>query len=211
MAEKEGIVQKGYDKIARDYQANRHVFDNRKELEEFVSSLPRDAKVLDVGCGAGVPVAKYLVESRFDVTGIDFSGSMLKLARKNVSQAKFVKKDMTNSSFKENSFDGLVASYSLIHVPREKHFSVFKSFHRILKPNAVMLISLGPDEFEGTAKYYGADMFWSHYRPEESLQLIKNAGFQIIFDKYVATGGEKHYWILATNKKQSRPMHAFDI
>lgn len=201
MDEKEEVVRKGYDKIAKKYQADRHIFDNRKELEEFASLLPKDAKVLDVGCGAGVPVTEFLVECGFDVTGVDFSEGMLKFAGRNVPKARFIKKDMTELDFESNSFDGLTAFYSVIHVPREKHFLLFHSFHRILKPNGLMLICMGPDEWEATAEYYGTIMFWSHYSPEKSLQLVKDAGFQIIFSRHNIIGEEKHYWILARNKK----------
>lgn len=199
--EKGKIVKKGYDEIAEKYQATRHIFDNKRELEEFVSLSPKNAKVLDVGCGAGIPVTKFLVEAKFDVIGVDFSEGMLKLARRNVPEAKFVEEHMTRLSFKDNSFDGLTACYSIIHVPREKHSSLFQSFHRILKPNGVMLVSMGPDGWEGTDEYHGVEMFWSHYGPEKSLEIIRDAGFQIIFGKHIVSGGEKHYWILAKNKK----------
>ena len=216
MTEKEEIVRKGYDKIAKEYQANRHTFDNvasrqsfpikhhrtlRKEWEEFANLLPKGAKVLDVGCGAGSSRTEFLIVSGFDVTGVDISESMLKIARKNVPKAKFIKKDMTKMDFEENSFYGLTAMYSIIHVPREKHFSLFQSFHRILKPNGVMLISTSPDEFEGITEYYGVKMFWSQYDSEKFLQIVKDAGFQIIFDKRLIISGEKQYWILARNKK----------
>jgi len=201
VTEKEEIVRKGYDKIAEKYQADRHLFNNIKELEELESLLPKNAKVLDVGCGAGVPVTKFLVDSGFDVIGVDFSENMLRFARKNVPKAKFIKKDMTKLDFRDNSFDGLTAFYSIIHVPREKHSSLFQSFHRILKPEGVILICVGPDEWEATEEYYGSRMFWSHYSPEKSLQLVKDAGFQILFEKHLVKGREKHYWILARNKK----------
>lgn len=191
------IVEKGYNNIAEEYQADRHLFDNKKELIEFTSLLPKDAKVLDVGCGAGVPVTQFLVKAGFDVTGVDFSETMLKLARRNVPEARFVKKDMTELDFENNSFDGLTAVYAIIHIPRNRHSSLFQGFHRILKPNGIMLVSLGPDEWEGTDEYYGAHMFWSHHNPEKSLQMIKDAGFQIISDKHIVSGGETHYWILA--------------
>jgi ubiquinone/menaquinone biosynthesis C-methylase UbiE len=201
LAEREKTVKKGYDKIAKEYQADRYIFHNTEELKIFISILPKNATVLDVGCGAGVPGAKTLVESGFDVTGLDFSQGMLKLAKKNVPKAKFIKEDMATLGFRKDSFDGLVAFYSIIHVPREKHSSLFQSFHRVLKPNGVMLISVGSDEWEATEEYYGTKMFWSHYSPKRSLQLVKGAGFQIIFDKYILCGGEKHYWILARKKK----------
>jgi len=199
--EKEEIVRKGYDRIAEKYQNIRHAFDNKRELGEFASLLPKNAKVLDVGCGAGVPVAQFLVEYGSDVTGIDFSKNMLILARKNVPKAKFVQKDMTKLDLTANSFDGLTAFYSIIHVPREKHFLLFQSFHRILKPEGIMLICLGPDEWEATEKYYGIKMFWSQYAPEKALQLIEKAGFEVISGNALVRGGEKHYWILARNKK----------
>jgi len=201
LREKEGIVRKGYDKLAKRYPAIRQNFDNKKELGEFVSLLPKNAKVLDVGCGAGVPVAQLLVECGFDVTGIDFSKNMLELASRNVPKAKFILKDMTKLDFEADSFDGLTAFYSIIHVPREKHFSLFQSFHRVLKPKGIMLICLGPDEWEATDTYYGTEMFWSQYSPKKSLQLLKQVGFEIISDKVLVRGGERHYWILATNKK----------
>jgi ubiquinone/menaquinone biosynthesis C-methylase UbiE len=199
--EKEEIVRKGYDRIAEKYHTIRQAFDSKEELGEFASLLPKNAKVLDVGCGAGVPVAKFLAECRFDVTGIDFSKNVLKLASRNVPKARFVLKDMTKLDFEADSFDGLTAFYSIIHVPREKHFSLFQSFQRILKPKGIMLVCLGPDEWEATDKYYGSEMFWSHYDPKKSLQLIKKAGFEIISDNILTRGGEKHCWILAKNKK----------
>ncbi len=197
---KQRIVEKGYDKISKKYYAQRHIFVNRREIEEFVSSLPENARVLDAGCGAGVPVTKLLAEAGFDVIGVDFSENMLKLARKNVPKATFVKKDMTKLDFEANSFDGLLAIYSIIHIPREKHHLLFQSFHKILKPRGIMLISMGSSEWEGIEKYYGVEMFWSHYNPEKSVRIIKKAGFKIMYERCVETGGEKHYWILAKNR-----------
>jgi len=201
LTEKEEIVRKGYDKIAREYQAGRHIFANKKELEEFASLLPRNAKVLDVGCGAAVPFITFLVERGFNVTGVDFSESQLKLAGKNVPEANLIKQDATRLGLKTNSFDGVTSSYCIIHIAREKHSSLFQSFHRILKPRGVMLISTGSSEWEGTDEYYGTKMFWSHYSPERSLQIIHDAGFQTIWDRFNESGGEKNYWILARNKK----------
>jgi ubiquinone/menaquinone biosynthesis C-methylase UbiE len=198
---KEEIVRRGYDKRAQEYNAGRRMYDNRKELEEFVSLLPESARILDAGCGAGVPVSEFLITSGFDVTGIDFSGNMIKLARKNVPEGEFTKMDMTQLGFYDNSFDGLTAFYSIIHVPRQKHISLFRSFHRILKPDGVMLICMGPDEWEATGVYCGTEMFWSHYSPEKSLRLVNDAGFQVISDQILERGGEKHYWITARNKK----------
>jgi ubiquinone/menaquinone biosynthesis C-methylase UbiE len=204
MTQEGNLVKKGYDKIAKEYQADRYIFDHTEELHEFASLLPKNARIIDVGCGAGVPVAKYLVESGFEVVGIDFSEKMLRLARKNVPRASFIRKDMTQLDFADNSFDGLTAFYSVIHVPREKHSQLFRDFNRILKPNGIVLVTMGSDEWEATESYshYGIRMFWSQYSPQKTLQLVKAAGFEIIFDRILVRGKEKHYWIMAQNKKE---------
>ena len=59
---KDDIVRKGYDKIASKYNASRKRFKNETELEFFISLLPKGARILDAGCGAGVPVTKFLVD-----------------------------------------------------------------------------------------------------------------------------------------------------
>ena len=202
MSDKEKIVREGYNRIAKEYQADRHIFTRREELETFAGLLVKRARVLDIGCGAGVPVTHFLVERGFDVIGVDFSESMLELARENIPIAEYVKGSMTRLGFEDNSFDGLTAFYSIIHVPRERHFSLFRDFHRILRPEGVMLVCMGPDDWEAVDQYYGMDMFWSHYSPEKTLQLVRDVGFQIIFGRYIRSGGETHYWILAKNLKR---------
>lgn len=199
--EKEKLVEQGYDRIAKKYHAMRRQFRHKKELAEFMLLLPKGANILDAGCGAGVPVAKALAKHGFKVTGIDISAQMLALARKNVPAGKFLKKDMARLDFKDNSFDGIVSFYAIIHVPRGKHSKIFLGFHRLLKKNGVMFVCMGPDEWEATEEYKGTQMFWSHYAPKKSLQIIKDSGFEIISGRLLKRGGETHYWVLARNKK----------
>jgi 2-polyprenyl-3-methyl-5-hydroxy-6-metoxy-1,4-benzoquinol methylase len=90
-------------------------------LAGFSSLLPPGGDVLDIGCGAGVPVARFLVRAGFKVTGVDVSSSMLELARVHVPEANFVKMDMRQLEFDADCFDGICAFYSLFHVPREEH------------------------------------------------------------------------------------------
>ena len=166
------VVEEGYDKIADAYYQKRDLFDNINELREFYKLLPPSARVLDVGCGGGLPVCKFLSNNNCNVIGIDISEKMIELARKNVPQALFRKMNMTEIDFEHNSFGGLTAFYSIIHVPKALHAKLFADFHKILKPGGLMLLCLGPDDWESVEDYYGVDMFWSHYGPEESLSMI---------------------------------------
>lgn len=198
---REEIVRRGYDKIAGEYQAKRHIFDNRKLLNKFSDYLPKNAIILDAGCGAGEPCANTLIQRGFEIVGVDFSKSMLKMAKKNVLEAYLVNGDMTSIGFRDDTFNGLIAFYSIIHVPREMHFPLFQSFHRILKPNAIMLICIGPDKWEGVDEYFGIKMFWSHFSSEKSLKILEKAGIEIISNELLIIGGERQSWILGRNKK----------
>lgn len=201
MAEKKEIVRKGYDIIAEEYQAHRHIFAKDVEvLEEFTCYLPKNARILDAGCGAG-PSAHLLVQAGFEVVGVDFSIRMLSLAQKHVPDIHLIHADLTSLGCRDNTFDGLVALYAIIHIPRNVHTSLFNEFHRILKPDGILLLCTGSSDWEGEGDYFGVNMFWSHYSPEATLQMVNKAGIQILSGKPLVIGGETHYWILGRNSQ----------
>src|SRR5437867_10663183 len=93
------IVKKGYNEIASKYLAARTKdSEDVRLLKELVDRLPKGAKVLDAGCGSGVPVALFLAKY-FDVTGVDISEKQIQLARRMVPKAKFICEDLTKLDF----------------------------------------------------------------------------------------------------------------
>ena len=69
------FVKEGYDQIAETYHSQRDLSDNIDLLAAFVDLISPQGRILDVGCGAGMPVTSVLVESGFNVTGIDRRGN----------------------------------------------------------------------------------------------------------------------------------------
>ncbi len=182
------LVERGYDKIARDYLTWREeeplLF--RDELQDLADRLPPNASVLDAGCGAGVPITRWLSE-RFRVTGVDISEEQLALARQHVPRATFLQQDMIALAVSLQSFDAITCFYALIHVPRDLHARVLANFYRALKPNGFLLLITGNgDLLDDVDEFFGAEMYWSHFDRATSLQMLRNAGFEIIWDKIVA-------------------------
>lgn len=191
------VVKSGYDRLGNRYTAEREKADNRREVNAFTSLLPANGRVLDAGSGTGIPVARHLVKAGFEVIGIDFSEVMVAAARENVPGAAFQKMNIVEIDLPVESFDGVISTYAIIHIPREKHAQIFRSFHSILKPRGVLLVSVASWAWEEFNDYMGVDMFWSHFDHDMTRSLIKQAGFDIEFGRDVVTGGEKHHWVLA--------------
>ena len=104
------LVATGYDQIADSYlqQFGQSAVRVRK-LNELADLLPSRAHVLDLGCGAGVPVSRDLIARGFEVTGVDTSAQQLERARCNLPQARFIRADMTTIEFPAFAFDAVTA------------------------------------------------------------------------------------------------------
>lgn len=88
-------VQDGYSCIAKRYLAERGKNSpDLAVLEELTSRLPAGSRVLDAGCGSGVPVARDL-SRQYQVVGADISIEQLHLARAAVPSALLVHQDLT--------------------------------------------------------------------------------------------------------------------
>jgi len=162
-------------------------------LEQLAVLLPKGSTILDIGCGAGVPIDKFLSENGYTVKGIDISEKQIELAKKNVPHASYEVKDM--SEFKDNEYDvdAIVSFYAIFHTPREIHFELFKKLASFLKSGGLLLVTMGSSDWEGEEEnFHGAHMYWSHYSPEKNVEIVKKAGFEIISDKLDMSGGEKH-------------------
>jgi SAM-dependent methyltransferase len=177
------IVADGYDAIAERYFAwsdARPSATRLAWLDRALTRIPAGADVLDLGCGAGVPMTRALAEGR-QVTGVDLSARQIELARAAVPNATFVQADMTALELPAERLDAVVAFYSLTHVPRADVPALLAAIHRWLRPGGVFLASMGaqdsPDEVE--ADWLGAPMFFSHHGAKKNRALVRQAGFEI--------------------------------
>ena len=195
------IVKIGYNVIANRYLATRaRNSEDVRLLDELITRLPKGSKVLDAGCGAGLPISQMLSE-KFEVTGVDFSEAQIELAKKNVPNATFICQDMTQLDFPDNTFDGICSYYAIIHIPREEHQPLLANFHRMLKPAGVALLCLGAENLidDIDENYLGTRMYWSHYDSETYLKTLKESGFIIPWSKLVADAsceGAGHLFVL---------------
>ena len=177
------IVADGYDAIAdRYYQWSdaRPSATRRRWLGKALERIPEGSDVLDLGCGAGVPMTRALAAGR-KVTGVDISARQVELARAAVPGATFIQADMSALEFPPSSFDAVVAFYSLTHVPRADLPALLTAVRGWLRPGGILIASMGaqdaPDAVE--ADWLGAPMFFSHHGAKKNRALVRRAGFEL--------------------------------
>ena len=202
------LVEVGFDRMAEPYLASKRPLGAATEalLEELVAGLPPTATVLDLGCGAGVPVTRWLAE-RVAVTGVDLSAAQLALAARHAPSARLIKADMTAVAFPPSSFDGVVALYSIIHAPREQHGPLVGRIYDWLRPGGRFLATWAIHGWEGEEadwEGWGAPMWWSHHDAATNLALVEQAGFAIERAERRADGGETWLWVLARKPPEAR-------
>jgi 2-polyprenyl-3-methyl-5-hydroxy-6-metoxy-1,4-benzoquinol methylase len=186
------LVARGYDILAHAYleRYGRSRIRDRW-LGELIARLPAAARILDIGCGAGVPVARELAAHGFDVIGVDGSA---------VPGADFIRADVTAIDFAASSFDAIAAFYVITHVPREEHASLLRRIAGWLKPDGVFLASLGSADCAAwRGQWLGAEMFFSHYDADTYERLLLDAGLTIerteLADEDVEP--ERFVWVIA--------------
>jgi SAM-dependent methyltransferase len=177
------IVADGYDAIAERYfewSAARPSATRQRWLARALQLIRPGSDVLDLGCGAGVPMTRALAAGR-NVTGIDLSARQVELARAAVPEATFIQADMTALDLPPASLDAVCAFYSLTHVPRGDLPGLLGAILGWLRPGGLLLASMGaqdsPDAVE--ADWLGAPMFFSHFGAKKNRALVRRAGFEL--------------------------------
>ena len=170
-ARQRALVRRGYDAISLAYRSDdggvamscaEDVSRYAGWVAELAGLLRPGARVVDLGCGAGIPATRELAGHGLQVLGVDFSAVQLHRARRLVPAARFVQADMTGLHLRPASADAVAAFYSLIHVPLADQRALFPRIRDWLRPGGYFLAIVGARQWTGTAPYLGADMFWDH-------------------------------------------------
>ena len=200
------IVESGYDAIASQYLDARVEGEDVALLSELVEHLRPGDRVLDAGCGAGVPVMALLVDAGLDLAGLDLSKVQLETARSHLGDASLVQGDLAALPFGDGSFTALVSYYAIVHVPRSQHLTVFGEVRRVLVPDGWALLCLGANDLPADhdpTSWLGAPMFWSHFDARTNLRLLGEVGLAVVRHHLVADpmGHGEHLFALVSRRR----------
>lgn len=179
------LVARGYDLIAARYLAWSGTNPSQERmaaLAHLLTLLPVEgADVLELGCGAGLPVTAALAQHHH-VVGVDGSAAQIALARQHVPNARFIQQDMLTLDLPPASFDAVAAFYSLIHIPRDELPILLGRVASWLRPGGILFATMGAGDLPGAVEtdWLGAPMYWSHYDAPTNRALVQAAGFALL-------------------------------
>ncbi|MEQ1561249.1 MAG: class I SAM-dependent methyltransferase [Nitrospira sp.] len=178
-----------YNKIAEDW-----VKDHNNDTwwvagtDYFLSQLPRGSKILDVGCGGGIKT-KYISEKGYKVLGIDFSEKMIEIAKRENPGVDFMTVDMFDIDTIQQSFDGIFAQASLLHIPKNKVLEVLEKMKDKLNADGLLYVAvkdIKDNKIEEEVKvedHYGYEYerFFSYFSLGELVEYFKKLNMDVVW------------------------------
>jgi cyclopropane fatty-acyl-phospholipid synthase-like methyltransferase len=205
-ARQRDLVRRGYDAVSVAYRSDEgtaaassaeDVARYAGWVDDLASLLPVGGRVLDLGCGAGIPATRDLAARGLKVLGVDFSAVQVKRAHRLVPTASVVQADMTELSLLPGCLDAVVSFYALIHVPLADQRALFPRIRRWLRRGGYALVIVGAERWTGTEPYLGTTMFWDHADASTYLRWLEAAALAPVWHRYIPEGDSGHCLILA--------------
>ena len=148
-------------------------------LDQFLAHVAPGGTLLDLGCGSGRPVAAYLVERGYRVTGLDSSPSLIGLCRERFPNEEWLVGDMRALELGRR-FDGILAWYSFFHLHFDDQRAMFPRFAAHARPGAPLVFTSGPEHGEAIGEWQGEPLYHASLAQEEYRGLLEENGFEVL-------------------------------
>ena len=166
-----------YERHALDYDRDRsRSLHERAWLDRFLGYAAPAGCILDVGCGMGEPIAKYVIEAGFSVVGIDSSPSLIGMCRERYPEDEWIVADMRDLSLGRR-FAGVLAWDSFFHLSGVDQRGMFARFAAHALPRAPLMFTSGSSKGEAIGSYGGEPLYHASLDPAEYEQLLTSNGF----------------------------------
>ena len=168
-----------YERHAQRFDAARgRALVERPYLDALTQSVTQGGRVLDLGCGAGEPIAGYLIAKGFQVTGVDTASAMIGICRDRFPEHDWRVADMRGLDLGRR-FDAVIAWDSFFHLTGADQRAMFGVFARHLQPGGRLLFTAGPAEGEAIGDMFGDPLFHYSLDPGEYDLLLQRAGLAV--------------------------------
>jgi ubiquinone/menaquinone biosynthesis C-methylase UbiE len=158
---------------------------DRAFLDEFSSHFTSESVLCDVGCGPG-HITRYVFDKGLNIFGIDISEKCVEIARRENPKMEFKTMDMARLDLADESIDGVISFYSIIHTPKQFQPLLFQEFNRVLKMGGRISLVVKKGDTEGYVNElegFKTSLYFANFNEDEIRNYLKSNGFQIDFLK----------------------------
>lgn len=173
-----------YDEIV-DWYANNRCLDLTMEkyyLNFIPKDLPFQHKILDIGCGTGEPIAKYLIHEGYIVTGVDNSRNMIAICKKKFPKERWLVADMRTLDLNEK-FHTVIAWHSLFHLSPNDQRRSLALLASYVENNGLFIFTSGSEEGECYSNNGGKNLYHASLSIDEYQQILREYNFKILEHK----------------------------
>lgn len=158
----------------------------------LISRLTPPARVLDLGCGTGVPTARQFVEAGIDVVGVDESSTMVGLAKEQAPGGRYLHRDLREVE-DLGRFDAVVAFFSLIMLPKNDIPPLLRRLRARLRGPKLLQIAMVLGDFDQfPIIFMGQPIAVTAYPPDEMAHVVERAGFTVLDLREVKAEAERN-------------------
>jgi len=148
-------------------------------LDRFRALLPGSATVLDIGCGTGEPIGRYLIDQGHQFTGVDAAPEMIAICKDRFPQGTWRVADMRLLSL-DRAFQGILAWDSFFHLCHDDQRRMFPVFRKHAAPRAALLFTTGPAHGEAVGTLQGEPLYHASLASAEYRLLLDENGFEVV-------------------------------
>ena len=148
-------------------------------LDRFRGLLSFSASVLDIGCGSGEPIARYLIEQGCEVTGVDSSPELIAMCERHFPHRGWHVADMRELAL-DHTFNGVLAWNSFFHLCPEDQRRMFPVFRKHAAPRAALMFTSGPSHGEAIGTFAGEPLYHASLDSAEYNSLLDENGFEVV-------------------------------
>ena len=170
-----------YSHTVESYKAGRSDLSRDEDNRKYFLAHIKWKKILDIWCAHGRDILEFY-KNEMDVTGIDLTPEFVTMAKENCPNVDIQLMDMRDLKFNKETFDGIRACASFLHIPKNEAKKTLQGFHRILKKWWLLFMSVieGSGEwYDKKAKYNNEERFFSYRQKEWLEEELKENGFSI--------------------------------
>lgn len=161
-----------------DSQRNKTLTLEKFYIDFIQRYISAGDSILDVGCGTGEPIAKFFIDQKYNVTGVDASQKMVDLCKQRFPSEEWILADMSTLNL-QKQFNLVLAWHSLFHLQHDSQKHTLKLLASHVKTKGLLVFTTGSKYSEEWVVNGGCELYQASLAPNEYQKILEDNNFEL--------------------------------